>query len=288
MCNSKSRRAALGTVESASQVSRPLHQLLVLVLLHLEFPLTLHTDGVHGLIFPLLLGPVLTVFLVLNLALVHALQECLSSPLGLLDGWELLRWMLSDLDHRASLCSVVFGAVCSSAFRDDDGRLELLFAYRLMAVHGCGGSGGSSSSARFPVVVGVLLGLYNVLRGEGRWRRTEWFQLREELLNGLLAWSAVKMLHILWGVVDGLLDNLPAQVGFFFLLLWLCLGIQRVNGAGEGVDDVGGILGVGLGCGFDVEDAFKGVEVGGGWKSGRQADRAVQREKGRESNVVWV
>ena len=43
----KKNRGRLVSIQPASQVSRALHQLLVLVLLHLQLALSLDRDGVH-------------------------------------------------------------------------------------------------------------------------------------------------------------------------------------------------------------------------------------------------
>lgn len=75
-------------IQSPSQIPRPLHQFLILMLLHLQFPLSLRADELNS---PLLFALRPRVFVV-ELAHAHTLQERLSAWHGdILDGCVVLR-----------------------------------------------------------------------------------------------------------------------------------------------------------------------------------------------------
>lgn len=198
---------ALVPVQSPSQVSRSLHQLLVLVLLHLQFPLSLDADELHGIpvIVSLLsvLGPV-------EVAVAHALEKRLAHTCGaqgVLDGG--LRrgrrrgdcgggfrgW---DADHGRCRGGVVLDAVWGGAFGDGDCGAERLFWFRgssgvCLVGMGCRGVSGQVA-----------------VDGEGwRWGRHKGPQLGDHFLDGPCgSGCAIEMLDAL-GVGGGFFDNLP-------------------------------------------------------------------------------
>ena len=268
-------------VQSSPQVSRPLHQLLVLVLLHLELALPLYGNEHHA---PLLL-PVLSVVVVLHLPLLHALQEGLfRRRRGLVLNGRRGRGRRRDAHHGGRAGRVVLDALGRRVLGHGDGAPKRLFR----------------SALGLDVWSGRLLDLLRSREGCSCWTRRRRGQkgphLAEHFLERLRrSGQGVEVLDVCTHIRR--LEDWPFLVSLFSILLWFLLllllllegvldmrvgGVERGDGVGQGVNDVV-VLRRPLGSG--LEERGEGLlrrEVGDGIA---QAQRTMEGEEGREGDI---
>jgi hypothetical protein len=128
-------KVPLITIQSPPQIPRPPHQLLILMLLHLQLPLPLNTNRPNRT----LLSPLLQKLLIPLLANIHAFAKPCGCGTGLLNLVRAGLGLFDVRDERGAVCHVCHFAVCVGRFFDcEDGFVGPV----LGGVCGFGGFGG--------------------------------------------------------------------------------------------------------------------------------------------------